>query len=585
MENAARYWGIRTKTVDGGVLVAVGELEFRMIEGQPEDHSGLTAMATSTYGTADYGPYKAFNKSNAEGEFWASYHPNIYNEIIALDFVTPRGPPAEFLLTSRLGDYNQTPSTFELVYSHDAANWHVCVTVRDQHWSAGDITRTYKVPSGGLTEARYWLINTQQVQIVEGATNLWSIGELQFRGVEGVAESHAELPHFSPSWHQAPDETFHPRKAFDGNAATLHAGVATGHTEKWLGVDFGTPRSVREIMAQCRSDGYREQMTGGFDLEASNDKDVWQVRRSFRNLNWNAGLVQHLKVNPTGQFGVSLRRIGSYSGACLRVRRSSDGQQQDFGFAGNVVDMASISAFVGSGTGTVPVWYNQQGGWANLDQTNGTGYEPIIVDAGVPVTNGAGKPAIRISGGRFFNGKGRFMGDTPTPKTIVATAQLNGSGYRTLMNQRSSNGSGNGFGYSPGGNLCLMRNGVSDVQWGANPGNNPHVVSWQLGGAWYWCPGRPRLNGVEQPGNYTQGTGGYFEDFSVGRPWSGALDLFDGYVSEIQVWNDTNVPDIASIESTAAYYAGVAGYTEAPPDEGGGSGAIITRRRPLWING
>lgn len=82
----------------------------------------------------------------------------------------------------------------------------------------------------------------------------------------------------------------------------------------------------------------------------------------------------------------SLRLLrNSYSGACVRVRRSSDNAEQDFGFVDNVVDMASIISFCGAGNGFVTTWYDQSGLSKNVTQAT-AGNQPQIVASGVAYT-------------------------------------------------------------------------------------------------------------------------------------------------------------------------------------------------------
>lgn len=65
---------------------------------------------------------------------------------------------------------------------------------------------------------------------------------------------------------------------------------------------------------------------------------------------------------PSAAFAFSLRRLRSdYTGACLRVRRSSDDGELDIGFAGNVLDETALLDFVGTGDGYVSTWYDQSG--------------------------------------------------------------------------------------------------------------------------------------------------------------------------------------------------------------------------------
>jgi hypothetical protein len=86
----------------------------------------------------------------------------------------------------------------------------------------------------------------------------------------------------------------------------------------------------------------------------------------------------------------SLRKLrNGYSGSAIRVQRSSDSTEQDIGFVNNVIDTTSLATFVGAGTGTVVVWYDQSGNGFNL-----------IKDSSIAA------PEIRIAGtNQSLNGK------------------------------------------------------------------------------------------------------------------------------------------------------------------------------------
>jgi hypothetical protein len=65
---------------------------------------------------------------------------------------------------------------------------------------------------------------------------------------------------------------------------------------------------------------------------------------------------------PGAAAAYSLRKLrNDYTGAAIRVRRSSDNTEQDIGFAGNELDTAALLAFVGSGDGFVSTVYAQEG--------------------------------------------------------------------------------------------------------------------------------------------------------------------------------------------------------------------------------
>lgn len=88
-------------------------------------------------------------------------------------------------------------------------------------------------------------------------------------------------------------------------------------------------------------------------------------------------------ITTTANVAYSLRRMYcSYSGAAVRVRRSSDNATQDIGFtpAGDL-DTAALKTFVGSSNGFVNIWYDQSGNAKHLSQAT-AGNQPQIVTAG-----------------------------------------------------------------------------------------------------------------------------------------------------------------------------------------------------------
>jgi hypothetical protein len=94
----------------------------------------------------------------------------------------------------------------------------------------------------------------------------------------------------------------------------------------------------------------------------------------------------------------SLRKLTStYSGSAIRVRRSSDNNQQDIAFNGlGRLDTTALKTFVGSSSGYITIWYDQSGFGKHASQATNA-KQPRIVNAGtVDLQNG--KPAIIFSG-------------------------------------------------------------------------------------------------------------------------------------------------------------------------------------------
>lgn len=78
-----------------------------------------------------------------------------------------------------------------------------------------------------------------------------------------------------------------------------------------------------------------------------------------------------------------IKQRSSYSGACLRVLRSSDSTEQDIGFDSvGYLDSTALLTFVGAGDGFVTKFYDQSGGGNDFVQA-AAGTQPAIVSSGV----------------------------------------------------------------------------------------------------------------------------------------------------------------------------------------------------------
>lgn len=81
---------------------------------------------------------------------------------------------------------------------------------------------------------------------------------------------------------------------------------------------------------------------------------------------------------PGALVGYSLRKLSDkYNGPCVRIRRSSDNAEQDFGFSNDYLDISAFLSFVGSGTGYIKTWYDQSGNGLDVTQTTAA-YQPYI---------------------------------------------------------------------------------------------------------------------------------------------------------------------------------------------------------------
>lgn len=109
-----------------------------------------------------------------------------------------------------------------------------------------------------------------------------------------------------------------------------------------------------------------------------------------------------LDVYPGAAAAYSLRKLRTaYTGAAIRVRRSSDNTETDIGFNGsNQLDTTALSTFCGLGNGFVTNWYDQSGNSKNATQTT-TSLQPYIYFSGSVITRN-GKPALQNSGYNYL---------------------------------------------------------------------------------------------------------------------------------------------------------------------------------------
>jgi hypothetical protein len=108
-----------------------------------------------------------------------------------------------------------------------------------------------------------------------------------------------------------------------------------------------------------------------------------------------------LDVYPSAATAYSLRKLSStYSGAAIRVRRSSDNTETDIVFVNNVLDTTTLLTFCGAGNGFVTTWYDQSGNANNAVQATAS-LQGRIVNAGA-ITYQNGKPVIDFYGAGIF---------------------------------------------------------------------------------------------------------------------------------------------------------------------------------------
>ena len=155
----------------------------------------------------------------------------------------------------------------------------------------------------------------------------------------------------------------------------------------------------------------------------------------------------------------SLRKLRTaYTGNSIRVRRSSDNAEQDFGFVANDLDTASLLTFCGAGNGFVTTWYDQSTNGLNFTQIT-AGSQPRIVNGGVlnivnslPAIFGNGNFSMSIpSSTNLFNflhnGSQSFITSVQKSDDLLGVKRLYGNlggqssrvGYQNFSNSLTIN--------------------------------------------------------------------------------------------------------------------------------------------------
>lgn len=113
------------------------------------------------------------------------------------------------------------------------------------------------------------------------------------------------------------------------------------------------------------------------------------------------GIMQQMSIFEDASLIFSFRKIRStYTGNCIRVRRSSDDSEQDIGFLSEVLDESELLTFCGAGNGYVTKWYNQSRLGSDAIQSDTT-MQAQIVTSGVVETL-LSKPTLKFAGAQWY---------------------------------------------------------------------------------------------------------------------------------------------------------------------------------------
>lgn len=114
--------------------------------------------------------------------------------------------------------------------------------------------------------------------------------------------------------------------------------------------------------------------------------------------------IANVFSNAISAYSLRIPAGSSYNGSLIRVRRSSDNAELDFGAVANqdtngnrFLDTTALLAWLTTNSGFVTTWYDQSGNGRHATQTNTT-LQPRIVNAGVVDTySGSSLPCLRAT--------------------------------------------------------------------------------------------------------------------------------------------------------------------------------------------
>lgn len=141
------------------------------------------------------------------------------------------------------------------------------------------------------------------------------------------------------------------------------------------------------------------------------------------------GFTGLLDDYPNAAAAYSLRLLRrNYNGSAIRVRRSSNNDEQDIGFTatGNL-DTTALTTFCGAGNGFVTTWYDQSGNGRNATQTTAAN-QPQIVSIG-SVINLNAKPTIQFNNNQFLGRTSFNLTEISTFTVINKYTMSNYGGY------------------------------------------------------------------------------------------------------------------------------------------------------------
>ena len=203
-------------------------------------------------------------------------------------------------------------------------------------------------------------------------------------------------------------------------------------------------------------------------------------------------------VSGTAVQAYSMRKLrAAYAGNCVRLRRSTDGAESDFGFNGSGdLDTEAIASWLGAASGSVMTWYDQSGNGRNAEQAHvlhQPSYGASLINAG---------PAIG------FVSNDRFAMSRPSPSatwTSFAVVKKDNAADGMVLCDNVQNRQ-HRINASGGANVSLYAGTMLSLAYGGDV-TVPHLYEWENRGsnvAQIWVDGSSL--GTGDPGTGSLGS-------------------------------------------------------------------------------
>lgn len=268
------------------------------------------------------------------------------------------------------------------------------------------------------------------------------------------------------------------------------------------------------------------------------------VELSFNDLTTNT-LLDNATVAP--QLALGFRKlIGTYNGPAVRLRRSSDNQEQDFGFSGVDLDINAIETFLNGSAGYATILYDQSGNNNHMTQASQS-IQPLFVKDGFN-----GKPMLNTFGTKRMMNTINLVAEF----TVVYGARQVGPRRGRMLSGVYNNWL---LGWWNGYKSQYYSQGWVAGPYGTGSNNNAYVYSGT--GKQSTDTYAAYENGVLLASNTggSQGPSG----LHIGAGGTNGYEPSDGYFTDLVAYNRVlSTDDRELVESIIGSYNGI--YGEAP---------------------